>query len=104
MVGCDGLFWHQCIVGYCLHADKELVEKISQDAKERMKATQIQDPATGKFAPGTAPGREPVKTGEVTEVLAEIAGTGATIIKEVLRVKRDGVPELEDINTYKVHR
>lgn len=41
-----------------------------------MKATQVQDPTTGKFAPGTALGREPVKTGEATEVLAEIAGTG----------------------------
>jgi hypothetical protein len=38
MVGCDGLFWHQCIADYCLHADKELVAKISQDAKERMTA------------------------------------------------------------------
>ena len=75
MVGCDGLLWHQCIADYCLHADKELVAKISQDAKERMTATQIQP---GRVLPSeaAAQGREPQKTGEATEVLAEIAGTG----------------------------
>ena len=46
---------------------KELVAKISQDAKERK--------WTGKQVDLTAPGREGAK-GETTEVLAEIAGTG----------------------------
>ena len=68
MVSCDGLLWHQYIADYSLHADKELVEKISQDAKERM--------AVRKVLP-TAQGREvKTETGEATEVLAEIAGTG----------------------------
>jgi len=45
-----------------------LVAKISQDAKERM--------AVRKVLP-TAQGREvKTETGEATEVLAEIAGTG----------------------------
>ncbi|MFZ3147300.1 hypothetical protein [Methanothrix sp.] len=75
MVSCDGRNWHQRIADYCLHADKELVAKISQDAKERKAATQIQP---GRVLPSeaTAQGREPQKTGEATEVLAEIAGTG----------------------------
>jgi len=75
MVGCDGRNWHQYIADYCLHADKELVAKVSQDANERKIATQIQP---GRVLPSeaTAPGREPQKTGETTEVLAEIAGTG----------------------------
>jgi len=52
-----------------------LVAKISQDAKERKIATQIQP---GRVLPSeaTAQGREREKTGEATEVLAEIAGTG----------------------------
>ena len=54
---------------------KELVAKVSQDANERKIATQIQP---GRVLPSeaTAQGREPQKTGETTEVLAEIAGTG----------------------------
>ena len=68
MVGCDGLLWHQYIADYCLHADKELVAKISQDAKDRMLSGKQIDPTLHKA--------EPRKSGEATEVLAEIAGTG----------------------------
>ena len=51
---------------------KELIAKISQDAKERKIATLKQ----GTEIPDTAQGREREKLGEATEVLAEIAGTG----------------------------
>lgn len=64
---------------------KELVAKISQDAKDRK--------WTGKQVDLTAQGREGVK-GETTEVLAEIAGTGKKTIERVLRVQKQGVPEL----------
>jgi hypothetical protein len=103
MVGCDGRNWHQRIADYRLYADghsltlvpqshqqnlkgwllrlqrrrelaleqyKELVAKISQDAKERRVAGNNQYTERP-----TAQGREG-KTGEATEVLAEIAGTG----------------------------
>jgi ParB-like chromosome segregation protein Spo0J len=75
---------------------KELVAKISQDAKERMTATQIQP---GRVLPSeaAAQGREPQKTGETTEVLAEIAGTGKKTIERVLRVQKQGVPELNEM-------
>jgi ParB-like chromosome segregation protein Spo0J len=75
---------------------KELVSKISQDAKERKIATQIQP---GRVLPSeaTAQGREPQKTGEATEVLAEIAGTGKKTIERVLRVQKQGVPELNEM-------
>lgn len=74
--------------------------KISQDAKERMTAGNNQ-----YVERPTAQGREgKTKTGEATEVLAEMAGTGKKTIERVLRVQKQGVPELEDINTYKVHR
>jgi len=67
---------------------KELVAKISQDAKERK--------WTGKQVDLTAPGREGAK-GETTEVLAEIAGTGKKTIERVLRVQKQGVPELNEM-------
>lgn len=66
-----------------------LVEKISQAAKERM--------AVRKVLPTSVSPEVKEEAGEVSKKLAKIAGTGATIIKEVLRVKRDGVPELEDM-------
>lgn len=68
---------------------KELVAKISQDAKERM--------AVRKVLP-TVQGREvKTETGEATEVLAEIAGTGKKTIERVLRVQKQGVPELNEM-------
>jgi hypothetical protein len=67
---------------------KELVTKISQDAKERK--------WTGKQVDLTAPGREGAK-GETTEVLAEIAGTGKKTIERVLRVQKQGVSELNEM-------
>lgn len=55
--------------GLALEQYKELVAKISQDAKDRK--------WTGKQVDLTAQGREgKTETGETTEVLAEIAGTG----------------------------
>ena len=74
-----------------------LSEKISKAAKERMKATQVQDPITGKFSPARPDAANPVETGETAVKLGKIAGTGKTIIKQVLKVKKDGVPELEDM-------
>ena len=73
MVGCDGLLWHQCIADYCLHADKELVAKVSQDAKERQLSTLKQGTEVPDGLHG-AP-RE-METGKASEILAEIAGTG----------------------------
>jgi hypothetical protein len=72
MVGCDGRNWHQYIADYCLHADKELVEKISQDAKER------QSPGTNQYTKrsGSVPTGTTSEPGESSKKLAEIAGTG----------------------------
>ena len=72
---------------------KELVAKISQDAKERMTAGNNQ-----YVERPTAQGREgKTETGEATEVLAEIAGTGKKTIERVLRVQKQGVPELNEM-------
>ena len=62
-------------LGLVLEQYKELVAKVSQDANERKIATQIQP---GRVLPSedTLHGAEPRKSGEVAEVLAEIAGTG----------------------------
>ena len=68
MVSCDGLLWHQYIADYSLHADKELVEKISQDAKERM--------AVRKVLPTSVSPEVKEEPGEVSKKLAKIAGTG----------------------------
>ena len=82
----------QQAAGTCKY--EALVEKISQAAKERK--------WSGKHTNLTSVPTEGIQEepGESSKKLAKIAGTGATIIKEVLRVKRDGVPELEDMMIY----
>lgn len=68
-----------------------LVTKISQDAKERMTAGNNQYTERP-----TVQGREgKTETGETTEILAEIAGTGKGTIERVLRVQKQGVPDDE---------
>lgn len=70
------------------------VEKISKAAKERKESGINQYTERLGVAPtqGTQIKEE---SGRVSDKLAKLAGTGATIVKRVLKVKRDGIPELE---------
>ena len=85
---CDGRQKDETSRAVIILQYKELVAKISQDAKERK--------WTGKQVDLTAPGREGAK-GETTEVLAKIAGTGKKTIERVLRVQKQGVPALNEM-------
>lgn len=77
---------------------KELVAKISQDAKERQSNAGGDRKSEEYKKSVPAPGREAkMETGETTETLAEIAGTGKKTIERVLRVQKQGVPELNEM-------
>ena len=86
---CDGRKKDETSRAVVILQYKELVAKISKDAKDRM--------LSGKQFDPTLHGAEPRKSGEVAEVLAEIAGTGKDTIKRVIRVQKQGVPELNEM-------
>jgi len=95
---CDGRKKDETTRAVVILQYKELVAKISQDAKERQsiaggdrKSEEYQKSVGLHGAPAKS------ETGKASEILAEIAGTGRDTIKRVLRVQKQGVPELNEM-------
>ncbi len=72
--------------------------KMEEEAKAAQKATQTQDPATGKFAPVSLPG---IPTGETTKKvavkIAEKAGVSPATVYRVHAVHKNGAPEVKEL-------
>ena len=95
---CDGRKKDETSRAVVILQYKELVTKISQDAKERQSSAGG-DRKSEEYQKSVSPrgGEAKTETSKATEILAEIAGTGKGTIERVLRVQKQGVPELNDM-------